>query len=74
MPRFDPSKVGFSATYKKKSLVRGDIESYVKEKITSGDVADQDQLDELLTAIQKAVEALKTVPLEVYRKSSTRLK
>ena len=61
-----PVKVSASQEYMKKENVRQELQDMIAEKVVSGEITDQTQLDEWFKTVTMALNALKMVPIEAY--------
>lgn len=61
------SKVAASASYMKKEEVRQSLQNLVSQKISSGEISDQESLDEWFATAEMSLKALKMVPLVAYQ-------
>lgn len=72
MSRPAPSKVRPSAAYLKKESVRGRLQDLIVNSISSGEVTNQDQLEEFLKTLQMSLDALKMVTYDGFNKLTSR--
>jgi hypothetical protein len=61
------SKVAASASYMKKEEVRQSLQNFIAQKIASGEISDQESLDEWFATAEMSLKALKMVPLAAYQ-------
>lgn len=66
--KVSPSRVGPSKRYLKKESVREKLQGLVKNSISSGEVTNQDELEEFFKTAQMALDALKMVTYEAFLK------
>ena len=60
------SRVAASASYMKKEEVRQSLQDLITQKVASGEISDQESLDEWFTTAEMSLKALKMVPLVAY--------
>lgn len=63
------SKVAASASYMKKEEVRQSLQDFITQKVASGEISDQESLDEWFLTAEMSLKALKMVPLAAYQSS-----
>ena len=61
-------KISASSDYMKKEVVRKEIQDYIKSKILSGEISDQEQFTAWCESASLAILALKMVPIEILKK------
>jgi hypothetical protein len=61
------SRVAASASYMKKEEVRQSLQNFVAQKVASGEISDQESLDEWFATAEMSLKALKMVPLVAYQ-------
>lgn len=61
------SRVAASASYMKKEEVRQSLQDLISQKVASGEISDQESLDEWFATAEMSIKALKMVPLAAYR-------
>ena len=61
------SRVAASASYMKKEEVRQSLQDLISQKVASGEISDQESLDEWFTTAEMSLKALKMVPLVAYQ-------
>lgn len=66
--KMTPSKVGPSAGYLKKESARQKLQDLVKNSIASGEISNQDELEEFFKTAQMALNALKMVTYDAFLK------
>jgi hypothetical protein len=66
------SKVAASASYMKKEEVRQAFQNLVTQKVASGEISDQESLDEWFASAEMSLKALKMVPLVAYQTTPTK--
>jgi hypothetical protein len=64
------SKVAASASYMKKEEVRQTLQDLITQKVISGEIQDQESLDEWFSTAEMSLKALKMVPLAAYQATS----
>lgn len=64
----DETKVSASPDYMKKEKVREELQGFIAGKVAAGEVADEDQLEQLIQNMVLSVRALKMIPLNVWKK------
>jgi hypothetical protein len=64
------SKVAASASYMKKEEVRQAFQNLVTQKVASGEISDQESLDEWFASAEMSLKALKMVPIAAYQATS----
>lgn len=61
------SKVAASASYMKKEEIRQSLQDLISRKIASGEISDQESLEEWFATAEMSLKALKMVPLVAYQ-------
>ena len=61
------SKVAASASYMKKEEVRQALQDLITQKVVTGEISDQESLDEWFATAEMSLKALKMVPLAAYQ-------
>lgn len=64
----ETTQVGASPTYLKKERIREAIQSLITQRVGSGVIGDQDELDGFFADVEMSVKALKMVPIDVWLK------
>lgn len=64
----EEAKVRISDAYKRKEAVRAELQAIVAEKVRSGAIKDQADLDDYVSSMGLAMTALKMIPFDVWRK------
>lgn len=60
--------IAIPETYRQKEKVRGDLQAFVQERVRSGEVKNQEELDELFKTVNLAMTSLKMIPYDVFVK------
>lgn len=63
------SKVAASASYMKKEEVRKSLQDLITQKVVSGEISDQESLEEWFSSAEMSLKALKMVPIVAYQAS-----
>jgi hypothetical protein len=58
--------ISASSEYMKKEVVRQSIQDLIKQKVKSGEISNQQELDDWMQSASMAIMALKMVPVEAY--------
>ena len=62
------TKIGASDSYMKKELVRERLQQMIVDMVRSGEIADQQSLDDFIVSVDMSAKALKMVPFDVFKK------
>ena len=62
------ARVAASPAYMRKERVRERLQSMIVSAVSSGEVRDQESLDELVKALEMSVTALRMVPFEAWNR------
>lgn len=64
----EAGKIGASADYMKKERVREKLQQLIADHVASGEIADQESLQQFLKDVEVSMTALKMIPFEVWGK------
>lgn len=64
----EEAKIAASPSYMKKEKVREDLQKLIAARVMSGEITDQEALDQFINDIATSVTALKMIPFDVWKK------
>lgn len=64
----EEAKVRISDAYKRKEATRAELQGLVASKVKSGEIRDQESLDEYISSMNLALTSLKMVPFDVWKR------